>query len=67
MSNYLFIFLFNKFIVVFFFVNMSVDFENEYFSDGIIEEIINVFIIVDGLKVIVCIFFFVFKNKNIDV
>lgn len=46
---------------------MSVDFENEYFSDGIIEEIINVFIIVDGLKVIVCIFFFVFKNKNIDV
>lgn len=58
---------FDRFIVVFFFVNMSIDFENEYFSDGIMEEIINVLIWVEGLKVIVRIFFFVFKGKSMDV
>lgn len=43
------------------------DFENEYFSDGIIEEIINVLIKIKGLKVIVWIFVFVYKNKLVDI
>ncbi len=49
------------------FVNMSADPENEYFSDGITEEIINVLTTVKGLKVITRTSSFAFKNKNIDV
>ncbi len=49
------------------FVNMSADAENEYFSDGITEEIINALTTVKGLKVIARTSSFAFKNKNIDV
>lgn len=49
------------------FVNMSTDPENEYFSDGITEEIINALTTVKGLKVIARTSSFAFKNKNIDV
>ncbi len=34
------------------FVNMSSDAENEYFSDGITEEIINALVKIDELKVL---------------
>lgn len=57
----------NKSIVVLPFVNMSGDMENEYFSDGITEEIINALTTVKGLKVIARTSSFAFKNKNIDV
>ncbi|WP_338761566.1 helix-turn-helix domain-containing protein [Bernardetia sp. ABR2-2B] len=46
---------------------MSADLENEYFSDGITEEIINALTTVKGLKVIARTSSFAFKNKNIDV
>jgi TolB-like protein/AraC-like DNA-binding protein len=46
---------------------MSADAENEYFSDGITEEIINALTTVKGLKVIARTSSFAFKNKNIDV
>ena len=67
MSNHLPISLSNKSIVVLPFVNMSTDPENEYFSDGITEEIINALTTVKGLKVIARTSSFTFKNKNIDV
>lgn len=57
----------NKSIVVLPFVNMSADPDNEYFSDGITEEIINALTTVKGLKVIARTSSFAFKNKNIDV
>lgn len=57
----------NKSIAVLPFVNMSADAENEYFSDGITEEIINALTTVNGLKVIARTSSFAFKNKNIDV
>lgn len=57
----------NKSIAVLPFVNMSADPENEYFSDGITEEIINALTTVKGLKVIARTSSFAFKNKNIDV
>lgn len=46
---------------------MSADPENEYFSDGITEEIINALTTIQGLKVIARTSSFAFKNKNIDV
>lgn len=49
------------------FVNLSGDPENEYFSDGITEEIINALTLVEGLKVIARTSSFAFKNKNIDI
>jgi adenylate cyclase len=67
MSNNLSISSSNKSIVVLPFVNMSADPENEYFSDGITEEIINALTTVKGLKVIARTSSFAFKNKNIDV
>jgi adenylate cyclase len=57
----------NKSIAVLPFVNMSADPQNEYFSDGITEEIINALTTVKGLKVIARTSSFAFKNKNIDV
>lgn len=57
----------DKSIAVLPFVNMSADPENEYFSDGITEEIINALTKIDGLKVIARTSSFAFKNKNIDV
>lgn len=57
----------DKSIVVLPFVNMSNDQENEYFSDGITEEIINALTKVEGLKVIARTSSFAFKGKNLDV
>jgi len=67
MSNHLPISSSDKSIAVLPFVNMSADPENEYFSDGITEEIINALTTVKGLKVIARTSSFAFKNKNIDV
>lgn len=57
----------DKSIAVLPFVNMSADPGNEYFSDGITEEIINALTTVEGLKVVARTSSFAFKNKNVDV
>lgn len=49
------------------FVNMSSDPENEFFSDGITEEIINALTRVNGLQVTARTSSFVFKNHSQDV
>jgi adenylate cyclase len=49
------------------FVNMSGDSENEYFSDGITEELLNAFTKVDGLQVTSRTSAFAFKGKNTDI
>jgi serine/threonine-protein kinase len=49
------------------FVNMSADQENEYFSDGLAEEIINALAHIPGLKVIARTSAFAFKGKNEDI
>jgi non-specific serine/threonine protein kinase len=49
------------------FVNMSSDPENEYFSDGLAEELINVLSKVEGLRVASRTSAFAFKGKNEDV
>jgi len=49
------------------FVNMSADVENEYFSDGITEEILNALAKVDGLLVTSRTSAFAFKGKNTDI
>ncbi len=49
------------------FVNMSGDPENEYFSDGLAEELINVLTGIEGLKVAARTSSFSFKGKNTDV
>lgn len=49
------------------FVNMSADVENEYFSDGITEEIINVLARIGGLKITSRTSAFFFKGKNIPI
>ena len=49
------------------FVNMSSDKENEYFSDGITEEIINALTKINGLQVTARTSSFSFKGKNQDV
>jgi serine/threonine-protein kinase len=54
-------------IVVLPFANMSADPENEYFSDGLAEEIINALTHVPGLKVIARTSAFAFKGRNEDV
>jgi adenylate cyclase len=56
-----------KSIVVLPFVNMSKDPDNEYFSDGITEEIINALTKVEGLKVIARTSAFAFKGKQVDI
>lgn len=56
-----------KSIAVLPFVNMSSDPENEYFSDGISEEILNALVKVEGLKVTARTSSFMFKGKNMDV
>jgi TolB-like protein len=53
-------------IVVLPFRNLSSDIENEYFSDGITEEIINALTKVKGLNVIARTSAFAFKGKDID-
>jgi len=57
----------DKTIAVLPFVNMSSSLENEYFSDGITEEIINVLAKIDGLKVTSRTSAFFFKGKNIPI
>jgi non-specific serine/threonine protein kinase len=49
------------------FVNMSSDKENEYFSDGLAEELINVLSKVEGLHVASRTSAFAFKGKNEDI
>ncbi|MEP6596057.1 MAG: adenylate/guanylate cyclase domain-containing protein [Ginsengibacter sp.] len=49
------------------FVNMSADAENEYFSDGITEELLNALTKVDGLQVTSRTSVFAFKGKKDDV
>ncbi len=49
------------------FVNMSADPENEYFSDGITEELLNALTKVDGLQVTSRTSAFAFKGKNTDI
>lgn len=48
------------------FVNMSSDQENEYFSDGVSEEIINALSNIQGLRVISRTSSFYFKDKSTD-
>ena len=49
------------------FVNMSGDPENEFFSDGITEEILNVLTRIEGLRVTSRTSSFAFKGKNGDI
>ena len=49
------------------FVNRSSDPENEFFSDGITEDVINVLTRIDGLKVTARTSSFAFKGRNEDV
>ena len=56
-----------KSIAVLPFVNMSSDLENEYFADGITEEILNTLVKFDDLKVTARTSSFVFKGKHEDV
>ena len=56
-----------KSIAVLPFVNMSSSTENEFFSDGMTEEIINALTRIRGLKVTSRTSSFHFKNKNIPI
>ncbi len=56
----------DKSIAVLPFVNMSNDPEQEYFCDGISEEIINSLAQLNNLRVIARTSAFTFKNKNVD-
>ncbi|MFI5219316.1 MAG: adenylate/guanylate cyclase domain-containing protein [Bacteroidia bacterium] len=56
-----------KSVAVLPFVNMSADTENEYFSDGISEEILNALSHVEGLQVTARSSSFSFKGKNEDI
>ena len=49
------------------FINLSGDKDNEYFSDGITEELLNALAKVDGLQVTSRTSSFAFKGKNIDI
>jgi eukaryotic-like serine/threonine-protein kinase len=49
------------------FANMSRDSDDEYFSDGLSEEIINALVKVPGLKVIARTSAFAFKGQNTDI
>jgi serine/threonine protein kinase/Tfp pilus assembly protein PilF len=53
-------------IVVLPFTNMSSDPENEFFADGITEEIINALAQIEGLRVVARTSAFSFKGKNVD-
>ncbi|ASV32248.1 helix-turn-helix domain-containing protein [Maribacter cobaltidurans] len=56
-----------KSIAVLPFVNMSNDIDNDYFCDGITEEIINALTKINELKVIARTSSFAFKGKDIDI
>ncbi len=49
------------------FANMSADPDNEYFSDGISEELLNLLVKVDGLRVPSRTSSFAFKGQNMDI
>ncbi len=49
------------------FANMSADKENEYFSDGLAEEILNLLAKIPGLKVIARTSSFAFRGKEQDI
>ena len=49
------------------FVNMSTDPENEFFSDGITEELLNALTKVDGLQITSRTSAFAFKGRNTDI
>jgi TolB-like protein/tetratricopeptide (TPR) repeat protein len=49
------------------FVNMSADPDNEYFSDGISEELLNLLVRIDGLRVPSRTSSFAFKGMNTDI
>jgi TolB-like protein len=55
-----------KSIAVLPFVNMSTDPENEFFSDGLSEEILNSLARIDGMQVVGRTSSFQFKGKNVD-
>ena len=57
----------NKSIAVLPFVNMSSDPEQEYFSDGIAEELLNLLSKIPGLQVSARTSSFQFKGENLDV
>ncbi|WP_235989322.1 helix-turn-helix domain-containing protein [Psychroserpens algicola] len=57
----------SKSIAVLPFVNMSSDADNDYFCDGITEEIINALTKIEHLKVIARTSSFAFKGKSIDI
>ncbi len=57
----------DKSIAVLPFVNMSADANNEYFSDGLSEELLNLLAKVDGLKVAARTSSFKFKGKDVDI
>ncbi|MDW7693004.1 helix-turn-helix domain-containing protein [Flammeovirgaceae bacterium SG7u.111] len=56
-----------KSIAVLPFKNISSDVENEYFADGMTEELINAISKIDGLKVTARTSSFAYKNKQVDV
>jgi len=57
----------DKSIAVLPFVNMSADADNEYFSDGLSEELLNLLAKVDGLKVAARTSSFKFRNSEADI
>ena len=57
----------DKSIAVLPFVNMSADADNEYFSDGLSEELLNMLAKVDGLKVAARTSSFKFKKSEADI
>ena len=56
-----------KSIAVLAFVNLSDDKDNEYFSDGVSEELLNALASVPGLKVMARTSSFFFKDKNLPI
>ncbi len=56
-----------KAIAVLPFLNMSADLENEYFCDGLAEELLNALTKIEGLKVVARTSAFSFKGKNASV
>lgn len=57
----------SKSVAVLPFLNLSADPENEYFSDGITEEIINALTSIKGLHVTARTSSFAFKNQSLDI
>jgi len=56
-----------KSIAVLAFTNMSSDKDQDYFCDGIAEDILNNLVYIEGLKVVSRTSSFAFKGKNIDI